>query len=310
MPSIKAENLRKEFFDVLAVKDICFTVEKGEIFGLIGPNGAGKTTTIRMLATSLKPTSGTAFINGLNILNDEIAIRNIIGFMPDFFAFYKDLTVEELLDYFGHAHGIQPARRKMRIDDVLAMTNLENKRKNFVNELSRGMMQRLCFARAIIHEPEILLLDEPASGLDPKARIELRDNLKKLSKKGVTVFISSHILTELSDVCTSVGIMEKGVLVEYGPIAKIVQKISLPLKVRLDIVCGIDAAIATLQSDAMVSGLEQEGNSLSFIFKGTRENIAQLNEKLVAQHVGISGIRQEGRELEDIFMKISTGETA
>ncbi len=307
---IRTDKLRKEFYEVVAVKDIFLEISEGEIFGLIGPNGAGKTTTIRMLATSLKPTSGTAYIEDLNILKDEIKVRKIIGFMPDFFSLYSDLKVWELLDYFGRAHSIDKRERAKRIDEVIQVANLENKRNSLVAGLSRGMMQRLGLARALIHKPRVLFLDEPASGLDPKARFALRDHLKKLNREGVTVFISSHILTELSDLCTSIGIMEKGIIVDYGPISEIIKKISLPRRFLLEVISDADTAVSILKSDDKVSDLEVKAMFLSFVYKGEKEDIAHLNEKLINKKVGLVSIREETRTLEDIFLKISKGETA
>lgn len=307
---IRADKLRKEFYELVAVKDICLDIDEGETFGLIGPNGAGKTTTIRMLATSLRPTSGIAYIQGLSILDDEVNIRNIVGFMPDFFSLYKDLKVYELLDYFARAHGIHTTERKKRIDEVIQMADLENKRASLVSGLSRGMMQRLCLARSLIHKPKVLLLDEPASGLDPKARIALGDNLKELAQDGVTILISSHILTELSDLCTSVGIMEKGIIVECGSISQINEKMATPLRLNIEIISRIDIATNILKSDNRVSELEVRGTVLSFIYKGTKEDIASLNEELVSNRVRIVGIREEGKTLQDIFLQISKGETA
>ncbi len=307
---IRTEKLRREFYETVAVDDMDLEVREGDIFGLIGPNGAGKTTTLRMLATSLRPTSGTAHVDGMNILTDEVRIRRTVGFMPDFFSLYNDLKVWELLDCFARAHRIRRRERKQRIDEVIQVADLENKRDAFVRGLSRGMTQRLCFARALIHHPDILLLDEPASGLDPRARLAQRTHLKKLNADGVTILISSHILAELTDFCTSIGIMEKGRLIQAGPVAEIARDVAAPRRVILEIIGELETAAGILGADEQVSELQARAGELHFLFSGLKDEIANLNEKLVKQGVRVAGIREEGRGLEDIFLKLSSGETS
>src|SRR5262249_55335484 len=208
-------------------------IPEGEIFGFIGPNGAGKTTTIRMLATLLLPTKGEIRIAGMNPEEEPREVRRMIGYMPDAFGVYPDLTVNEYLDFFAAAYKIAPDKRSTLIDDVLELTDLTQKKKELVEALSRGMKQRLCLAKTLLHDPSILLLDEPASGLDPRARIEIRELLKELKKMKKTILISSHILSELSDFCTSIGIIEKGKLVVAGSLDDIEARITLTKTYRL-----------------------------------------------------------------------------
>jgi len=215
---IELMHLRKEYDALLAVDDVCLRVPQGEIFGLIGPNGAGKTTTIRMAAGLLAPTMGRAMVAGVDVAQEPERAQQYIGYLADFFALYEDLKVWEYLDYFAHAYKLPESEISSRINEVIAQVNLEIKHDEMIRGLSRGMKQRLGIARAIIHRPKVMLLDEPASGLDPKARLELRNLLRSLRDQGATILISSHILTELEGFCTSIGIMERGRLVRSGSI--------------------------------------------------------------------------------------------
>ncbi|PIY39748.1 MAG: multidrug ABC transporter ATP-binding protein, partial [Armatimonadetes bacterium CG_4_10_14_3_um_filter_66_18] len=222
---VRIENLTKEYRKLRAVDDLSLTIEEGDAFGFIGPNGAGKTTTIRVLATLLAPTSGEAYIDSVSVTKEPAKVRNLVGYMPDFFGVYDDVKAWEYLDFFAAAHRVPAARRKRVIEDVLELTDLTGKRDAFVDDLSRGMKQRLCLAKTLLHDPKVLLLDEPASGLDPRARIELRELLKELRKMGKTIFISSHILPELAEFCNRIGILEQGKLVVSGPVHEIAAKV-------------------------------------------------------------------------------------
>src|SRR5438045_2692689 len=226
-PMIEIKHLRKEYKDKPepAVKDLCLELEQGDIFGFIGPNGAGKTTTIKMLATLLIPTAGTALVNGIDVVRYPEQIRSIVGYMPDFFGVYDDIKVWEYLDFFAAAYRIQRDKRPQIIDDVLALTDLTVKKDSYVESLSRGMKQRLCLAKTLVHDPKVMLLDEPASGLDPRARIEIRELLKELRSMGKTIIISSHILPELADFCNKIGIIEKGHLIVAGDVNEIVRQV-------------------------------------------------------------------------------------
>ena len=222
---IELKNFGKEYGDFTAVENLNLKIEAGELFGFIGPNGAGKSTTIRFLATLLKATHGEGIVNGHSVTRDPIAVRRSVGYMPDNFGVYDGMKVWEFLDFFAVAYQMPRARRKAVISDVLELLDLTHKRDDFVNGLSRGMKQRLCLAKTLVHDPPVLILDEPSSGLDPRARLEVKALLKELRKMGKTILISSHILTELADCCTSIGIIERGQLLMHGPIDEVYRQI-------------------------------------------------------------------------------------
>ena len=221
MSFVKIKNLWVKYGKLTAVRDLSFEIPQGEVFGFIGPNGVGKTSTIKILATLLKPSSGTVTIGGLDVVKQQRDVRLRIGYMPDFFGVYDDLTANEYLHFFAAAYRLPKAKREAVIADVLALTDLTEKRQALVDGLSRGMKQRLSLARVLLHDPDLLLLDEPASGLDPRARIEMRELLKELARMGKTILISSHILHELSELCTRIGIVETGELVTEGSLRDI-----------------------------------------------------------------------------------------
>ncbi|HJP82821.1 MAG TPA: ABC transporter ATP-binding protein, partial [Fimbriimonadaceae bacterium] len=230
---LEVKNLRKEYGSLTAVRGISFELQPGDIFGFIGSNGAGKTTTIRMISTLLEPTSGTALLSGADIRRDPMAVRRMIGYMPDFFGLYDDVKVWEYLDFFAAIYQVPVKQRMSVIDNVLELTDLTVKKNAFVQSLSRGMQQRLCLARCLVHDPQLLLLDEPASGLDPRARAELKELIAELGRMGKIVIVSSHILPELADFCNTVGIIEKGELLAFGPVGQIVQGIQAHRVIRI-----------------------------------------------------------------------------
>jgi len=220
-PVVQTNGLTKKYGAFTALHELDLAIERGSIHGFIGPNGAGKTTTMRILATLLEPTSGQAWVGGYPVTEAPLEVRKRIGYMPDFFGVYDNMKVWEYLDFFAAAYHVPEVKRKGMIGDLLALVDLSAKRDNFVEELSRGMKQRLCLARTLVHEPELLILDEPASGLDPHARIELRELLKELRALGKTILVSSHILTELAEMCTHVAIIERGHLLVSGEVSRI-----------------------------------------------------------------------------------------
>ncbi len=308
-PAIEVHNLRKSYRNVEALRGISFTVEEGEIYGFIGPNGAGKTTTIKILATLLRPTSGTAKVGGYDVQSQPDDVRRIMGYMPDYFGVYNDLKVWEYLDFYAAAYRIPPVRRAKVIDDLLELTDLGVKRDAFVNELSKGMKQRLCLARALVHNPSILVLDEPAAGLDPRARIELRDLLKELRNMGKTIFISSHILTELSDFCTSVGIIEAGKMMASGSIQQINQMLSSGVVLRVEVQGDAAQAAEVARAYPKVKEAEEiEPGAVEVHFEGTHDEIPDFTSYLVQKGVRIISIDEAINTLEDIFMKVTKGE--
>ena len=306
---IELLHLRKEYDNVLAVDDLSLTVKQGEIFGLIGPNGAGKTTTIRMAAGLLSPTLGRALIAGVDVVQAPEHAQQHIGYLADFFALYEDLKVWEYLDYFAHAYKLPEAEIPARITEVIVQVNLEVKRDAMIRGLSRGMKQRLGIARAIIHRPKVMLLDEPASGLDPKARLELRNLLRSLRDQGATILISSHILTELEGFCTSIGIMEKGRLVRSGSIEEVTAAASTMRLVRVGW-AGDSLTIAQqkLQSDPRVSEISLGASSGTFRFAGGEEDLATVLASLVSANVHVISFGEIKQTVEDLYMKLSTHE--
>src|SRR5829696_1771458 len=251
---VQTDNLTKKYGNFTALHELNLVIERGSIHGFIGPNGAGKTTTMRILATLLEPTAGQAWVGGYPVTNAPMEVRKRIGYMPDFFGVYDNMKVWEYLDFFAAAYHVPEEKRKGMIGDLLALVDLSAKKNSFVEELSRGMKQRLCLARTLVHEPELLILDEPASGLDPHARIELRELLKELRSLGKTILVSSHILTELAEMCTHVAIIERGKLLVSGSVADILhamqpaREIYIRLQARgedaLEIVRGYPAVIS------------------------------------------------------------------
>ena len=307
---IKVEGLTKDFNGTLAIDDLHFEVAEGDVFGFIGPNGAGKTTTIRILSTVLNPTRGTAFIGGHSILNEPEKVRAVIGYMPDYYGLYDGIEVWEYLDFFARAYRLPRKKRRGIIDDVMELTDLGALATKLVGTLSKGMKQRVCLAKTLLHDPEVLILDEPAAGLDPRARIELRALLKELSRMGKTIFISSHILTELADVCNAVGIIEKGRLLACGDIEKIARGIRPDRVLAIKVVQKLAEAAEFLKTYAGVISVEVEKGSLGVRFQGEDADIARLLEALVSQGISVVGLAERTWDLESIFMGITKGDLA
>lgn len=305
---IELDNVTKYYGNLKAVDSISLRIPEGEIFGFIGPNGAGKTTTIKMLATLLVPSSGKVRVAGIDPEEKPRDVRRLIGYMPDSFGVYPDLAVWEYLDFFGAAYHIPSSRRPSMISDVLELTDLSEKRNNLVETLSRGMKQRLCLAKTLLHDPAILLLDEPASGLDPRARIEIREIIKELRKMNKTVLISSHILPELSDFCTSIGIIEKGKLVVSGTLAEIEARLTASKVYRLTAMESLETIQAYLKSASIESEIVDGYLQFATIEKG--EFIAQTLAGLIGNGFRITSFYPVAANLEDLFMKITTGEVS
>ncbi len=243
---IEVRHLRKQYDGKVAIANLNLSIPAGEVYGLIGPNGAGKTTLIRILATLLEPTYGQVTIAGIDVCKRPLDVHPLIGYMSDFFSLYDDMLVWEYLDHFAGCYRIDRPRRKQLIDDVLELVSLEVRRDDKIKALSRGMRQRLCFAKTLLHQPQVLLLDEPASGLDPAGRIEFREILKKLHEMGRTVLISSHILTEMADFCTSIGIVEQGELLASGRVEDILQQLQSRMRLVIEVADGQSPRLAAL----------------------------------------------------------------
>lgn len=300
---VDVQNLRKEYGPLVAVKDVSFSIEPGQVVGLIGPNGAGKTTLLKMLATLLEPTDGQIRVLGHDAHKNYLAIRGSIGYLPDFFGLYEDLTIAECLTFFANTYKVPAADIPARVDNVLEAIQLTEKRDDYVQNLSRGMIQRLGLGVLLVHEPALFLLDEPASGLDPKARIDLRKVLTGLSQKGKSVLISSHILTELADFCTHVMIMDHGRFLAQGKIDDILAQLDSVRKVRITVLNARPEAekIAATFGDVM----ELTDSGLTVGLSGDLEQIAHLNTALVQGSVQVVSLYEEKTNLEDMFLKIA-----
>jgi ABC-2 type transport system ATP-binding protein len=310
---IEVDNLTKRYGRRVAVENLSFSIQPGAVFGFIGPNGAGKTTTIRILTTLLRPTAGRILVDGRSVTGDPRPIRRIVGYMPDFFGVYTDMTVWEYLDFFGACYDISAAQRPGLVDDLLTLVDLQHRRDDFVDNLSRGMKQRLCLARALVHDPQILVLDEPASGLDPRARVEFRELLSELHKMGKTIFFSSHILADIAGVCTEIGIIEAGKLVAHGDIEAMQRHLRRDQQLRIRLLAdGIEPAQSAL---AQIQGVQHvavetaaDGDWEVLVqFSGNKADVSRLLKQLVLAEVPVLSFSQEADSLEDVFMKLTEG---
>lgn len=305
---LEVQGLRKQYGPLLAVDDVSFTLQPGDIFGFIGPNGAGKTTTIRMISTLLEPSAGTATINGADIWKDPMGVRRQIGYMPDFFGLYDDIKVWEYLDFFAAIYKIPANQRPGIIDSVLALTDLSTKRESFVQTLSRGMQQRLCLAKCLVHDPTLLLLDEPASGLDPRARAEFKELVLELGRMGKIVIVSSHILPELASFCNKVGIIERGKMLALGPVSDIIKQTRQGRHVDVRVLGELDGEVDRIAALKHVINVNVTGPStLEIEFSGDDDEQAQLLQTLLANGLRILDFRQKQIDLEDVFLEITTG---
>ncbi|KAF0246024.1 MAG: multidrug ABC transporter [Planctomycetota bacterium] len=304
---IEVLNLVKTFGPFTAVNGITFTVPRGEIFGFIGPNGAGKTTTMRVLSTLLEPTAGMARVDGMDVLEYPEQVRRTIGYMPDYAGVYEGIDVWEYLDFFAGTYGVPRKKRKATIEGVMELTDLGGLRHKLATDLSKGMRQRLILAKTLLHDPAVLILDEPAAGLDPRARIELRALLKELGAMGKTIIVSSHILTELADMCTSVGILEKGALVAAGSIQKIIDRLNpgRTLALRTFEPAKAVEALAAFTSVQVIETLEK---SVRFKHSGDENEVAGIVHTLAVAGIPILGLEEEKANLEDLFLRITRGE--
>jgi len=304
---IETKNLTKNYGNLTAVDNLNLTVKDGDIFGFIGPNGAGKTTTMRILVTLLEPFGGSAFINGLNVAKEGKKVRRLVGYMPDFMGVYDDLKVFEYLEFFAAAFGIERNKRKSIVEGVLELTDLESKKSATVDSLSRGMQQRLGLARVLIHDPKVLILDEPASGLDPRARIEIRELLRELKHMGKTIMISSHILSELEEICDHVGIIEQGRLVFSGTLEEIRPRLGIKSKVRVSVADHQDKAIELLSALPQVSRVQALGGEIAVTFYEGQHADGIVARTLVNAGLDIISIQPERLKLDDAFLQLTKG---
>ncbi len=297
----------KDYGDFTAVERLNLKIEAGQMFGFIGPNGAGKSTTIRFLATLLKANRGEGIVNGYSVTRDPMNVRRSVGYMPDSFGVYDGMKVWEFLDFFAVAYSIGRSKRKQVIADVLELLDLAHKRDDYVNGLSRGMKQRLCLAKTLIHDPPVLILDEPASGLDPRARLEVKALLKELRRMGKTILISSHILTELADCCTSIGIIERGQLLMHGPIDEVYHRIRGNRLIQVTFTANMDKGLSILRSSPHCLDVQVEDHRATVEWSSDDESVAHLLHQLVAQGVGVRSFAEKEPTLEDVFMMVTKG---
>ena len=311
---IETAGLLKRYPGTLAVGGVDLEVEEGEIFGLVGPNGAGKTTMLRMLATLLLPTSGDAKIAGESIRRNPMAVRRVIGYMPDAFGVYDDMRVWEYLDFFGRCYGLGPAQRRRMIGDLLELVDLGHKREAYVSSLSRGMQQRLCLAHALVHDPKVLLLDEPASGLDPRARVELRELLRELRVLGKTIVISSHILPELEELCTSVAIVDHGRVLASGTITEIGQKLRVGEVLHVRVLgdeAAIEAARSWFQGQADVASAATDGGGqIEIGFRGNETGAASLLASAIRAKIAVASYSPAATDLQELFLQVTDRDAA
>lgn len=305
-PAIKTVNLIRRYGKHIAVNNLNFEIMPGTIYGFIGPNGAGKTTTMRMLAGLLEPTSGSVVLNGCTLGHNTQIAHHQVGYMPDFFGVYDDLRVWEYLDFYARCHDIPGAKRRTTVDGLLDLVDLSDKRESFVQHLSRGMQQRLCLAHALVHDPPILLLDEPASGLDPQARVELRELLRTLREMGKTILLSSHILNELEDICTEVGIIARGTLLASGPLAQL--RRSGQQRLRIKLLDDAERAARLLAAQPTVVAVSpptaEAPQTLIVEFNGDDMAAAQVLMTLARAELAVADFHREDDNLELLFLRL------
>ncbi len=301
------ENLTKRFNGTLAVDRLSMEIPDGEIYGFVGANGAGKTTTMRIIAGLLAPTSGKVFISGMDVFKDPLEVKRHIGYMPDFFGVYDDLKVLEYMYFYAGLQGIPKSGCGSLVDSLLELVRLTHKKDAYVDTLSRGMKQRLCLARSLIHDPEFLILDEPASGLDPRARVEMKEILKELRSMGKTVLISSHILPELSELCTSIGIIDSGRLVASGSVSEVVEKLSRSGKVKIKVSSKEEEAVRILMEMPGIGSISSVSGMLEVNVDGGDEACVRILKTLVGNDIPVVSFQPVEGSLEAVFMHLTEG---
>nr|WP_236588252.1 ABC transporter ATP-binding protein [Tumebacillus amylolyticus] len=282
-------------------------IEQGSVFGFVGPNGAGKSTTMSILATLMEPTTGHAYVGGFDVTQDPDKVRQLIGYMPDFFGVYDNLTAVEYLDFYAGAYDIPKEKRPALIENLLELVNLTMKADSFVDTLSRGMKQRLGLARCLVHDPQVLILDEPASGLDPRARIEMKEILKELKSMGKTIIISSHILPELAEMCDTIGIIEQGQLIALAPVDQIASRVAGHKVLRVKLLDRVEEAHAQVHYLEHVSQVDVQDNTLLIQYTGDEAGQVELLAKLVQNGLPVLSFAEEAGNLEEVFLTVTKG---
>lgn len=301
------ENVYKTYGKVTALNHLDLTINQGEIYGFVGPNGAGKTTAMKIAAGLLLPDSGIVKVAGVNAVKHNPALKEKIGYIPDFFGVYDNLKVIEYMEFFGSIYGMKAEELRRLSYELLELVNLSDKTEEYVDHLSRGMKQKLCLARSLIHDPELLILDEPAAGLDPRARFEMKEILKDLRRMGKTILISSHILPELAQMCTNIGIIDKGKMIMTGTVEHILRRMESANPLVIKITENHDTALAILKENPYADNIAIKNNSISITFKGNEEEEARLLAGFIEGGVRVSSFAREAGNLESLFLQITTG---
>ena len=299
------KNLNKKYGRYLAVNNLNLEIPAGEIFGFVGPNGAGKSTTMKIVCGLLAATSGEVLLDGVDALRHTKKLKDKIGYMPDFFGVYDDLKVSEYLDFYASIYKIKANDRKKLTDDLLELVDLTSKREAYVDNLSRGMKQRLCLARSLVHNPELLVLDEPASGMDPRARVEMKEILRNLKDMGKTIVISSHILSELAELCTSIGIIDKGRIVLSGTVDEIMQQVYSKKLIKIKTTGKTEQAETILKEFPFIDKVTSTENTVSAGFDGGDEDMSRVLSTLVGRGIPVVTFSQLDGNLEDVFMRVT-----
>lgn len=306
---LELRNLVKKYGNFTAVDHLQLTIPDGSIFGFVGPNGAGKTTTMRMMAGLLRATDGNIFLGDVDMTKNPRLLRSKIGYMPDFFGVYDNLKVTEYMDFYAGTYEIPYGERKAIIDNLLEIVDLSHKKDAYVDSLSRGMKQRLCLARSLVHDPDLLILDEPASGLDPRARVEMKEILKQLQVMGKTVVISSHILPELAEMCTEIGIINAGKVATQGTVQEIMRQLTQKRIIHVKFMADAQQVTAVLQQMPTVKEIEEQTTDVQFVFDGTEAQLADILKQLVMANIPVLSFQEKEGNLEEIFMQVTGGET-
>lgn len=302
---VEIENLYKHYGKFVALDHLDLSIEKGELFGFVGPNGAGKTTTMRIISGLLKADGGQAHIAGIDALKDSQSLKRKIGYMPDFFGVYDNLKAIEYMEFYASIYGITGKKSKDLCLELMDLVNLSDKAEFYVDSLSRGMKQRLCLARSLVHNPELLILDEPASGLDPRARFEMKGILRNLHDMGKTIVISSHILSELAEMCTTIGIIDKGRIVTKGSVEDIMRKLNTTNPLKIHVIENIESAVRVLKENPQVESLSIDGADITVSLEGSEEEEAELLAELVKNGIKVVSYVRETGNLEEVFMMVT-----
>lgn len=305
---LEIHDLYKHYGKFTALSGLNLTIKKGELFGFVGPNGAGKTTTMKIVSGLLRADSGEVLVDGINNHKDIRKIKEKIGYMPDFFGVYDNLKVAEYMEFYASVYGMEGNEAKKLIHELLDMVNLEEHAENYVDALSRGMKQKLCLARCLIHNPELLILDEPASGLDPRARFEMKEILRNLNHQGKTIIISSHILPELSELCSTIGIIQKGTMVLKGTVEEINKHMNTSNPLLIQVVDGQEKMVSLLKENPFVENIAIKGSDFSIGFKGNAKEEANLLHSLIQKDIKIASFHRQEGTLESLFIQLTKEE--